>query len=591
MKSLNRSSVATGLLFLLALALMSPALFAGFMGDDFIHQALFKPGLPISLPDDASLFGLFSFMDADPGRNKELMNLGLLPWWTFPEMKYAFWRPLSELSHGLDYLLWPGNAVMMHAHSILWYFALCYLVYRLYRYFYQSLPSYLLLTGFALYLLDSSHGFALSWIANRNGLIAATFGMASILCYVKSHDQNILSLKLASIGLLGLALFSAEIGISTVGYFGAYALFIDKRNTIRSCLSVLPHILLVILWWILYKSLDFGAANAVGYYLDPVAAPLDFLATLAQRIVVLFGSQWGLIPAEVYGFSGTYKLLANVLVVIASVVVLLVIMILAPLLARSKRARFWLVGALFSALPVCAALPHDRLLLFIGVGAMGIFLELFNEANNRDPKPNLWQTLTNIQPGYRKVMLMVFLGLHLLISPLLLTLTAYSPKVWAKQIDMSPARLSGLEDLDKKQLVLFNVPIASSTSLSIWRFNQQLPIPERVWPISNHVSKLHLVRVADNALVVAKEGGFIQMEETGVRDLASQPFKQGDQVTLSGLNIEVLQVSKSGQPVSIKTTFNKSLDDEELVFMSWDVDAGEYEVIEMPTIGGAISLN
>ena len=576
-------------LFLFALVLISPALFAGFMGDDFIHVALFKSGLPVSPPDDASLYGLFSFMDANPERNRELMGLGLLPWWTFPDMKYAFWRPLSELTHGLDAALWSGNAFLMHAHNIVWYLILCALVLELYRHFHHRLPSKLLFAGFALYLLDASHGFTVSWIANRNGLIAATFGLASIYAYVKAHDENNLLLNVWSLICLALALLSAELGVSTIGYLGAYALFIDKRNLIRSCLSVLPHILVVAVWWVTYKQLGFGAANADAYYLDPVASPIEFLATLGQRLIVLFGSQWGLVPAEIYGFSGNSNGLAITVLLIALAVVVITLLTIFPAIRQSNKARFWLFGALFSSLPVCAALPHDRLLLFIGVGAMGVILALIECGLSQRSDDKLTTGLLAGTQGVRRLFLAGFYLFHLVISPLLLPLMAYSPKVWASQLDMTPAKLDKIPTPEHKQVALFNVPIGSSMALAIWRFNAGLPIPDAIWPITNVPTPMEILRKDDHRLIVTKEGGFVQDEEESVRAIDSQPFQVGDRIDLGELRIQVLEV-ENNRPMVIELLFNKSLRDRDLVFLVWDEEQEGYREIQVPEVGGVVRI-
>lgn len=576
-------------LFLVALILISPALFAGFMGDDFIHVALFKAGLPVSHPDDASIYGLFSFMDADPARNRELMNLGLLPWWTDPEMKYAFWRPLSELTHGLDAALWPGNAMLMHAQSIIWYLILCTLVLELYRHFHPGLPNKLLLAGFALYLLDASHGFTLSWIANRNGLIAATFGLASIYAYLKAHDDNNLLMNIWSLICLALALLSAELGVSTIGYLGAYALFIDKRNLIRSCLSVLPHILVVAIWWITYKQLGFGAANANAYYLDPVASPFEFLATLGQRLIVLFGSQWGLVPAEIYGFSGNHAGLELTVLLIALGVVLITLLVLMPALRINNKARFWLSGALFSAVPVCAALPHDRLLLFLGVGAMGAFLALMESFSATQPEQKLTSGLLANSKGAGRFLLAGFYVVHLVISPLLLPLTAYSPKIWSSQLDMAPARLGGISSPEHKQLVLFNVPIGSSMALTVWRFNAGLPLPDAMWPIANVATPMELTRVDDHRLILKKEDGFVQDEEESVREVESKPFRVGDTIDLDGLEVRVLEV-RNNRPVVIEMMFERPVSDPDLLFLQWDDESESYREVVLPETGGMVRI-
>ncbi|HAG97136.1 MAG TPA: hypothetical protein DCL78_23610, partial [Gammaproteobacteria bacterium] len=140
------------LIFLATFLLCIPALFTGFMGDDYLHYALLNADLPIAKPDDLSLFGLFSFINGDPERNRLLMDYSLIPWWTYSELKYAFWRPLSELSHWLDYQLWPNQPWLMHLHNIVWYMGALVLIAKLYQRFQPGEGAALL--ALFLYALD-----------------------------------------------------------------------------------------------------------------------------------------------------------------------------------------------------------------------------------------------------------------------------------------------------------------------------------------------------------------------------------------------------------------------------------------------------
>jgi hypothetical protein len=45
----------------------------------------------------------------------------LLPWWSDPTIHIDFARPLTALTHVLDYALWPGTPALRHLHSLLWF--------------------------------------------------------------------------------------------------------------------------------------------------------------------------------------------------------------------------------------------------------------------------------------------------------------------------------------------------------------------------------------------------------------------------------------------------------------------------------------
>ena len=69
--------------------------------------------------------------------------------------------------------------------------------------------------------------------------------------------------------------------------------------------------------------------------------------------------------------------LSNVFWWAAVVLIGLLIFAVAPLLKRDRLARFWAAGMIFATIPVCATLPMDRLLTFVGIGAFGLLAQFW----------------------------------------------------------------------------------------------------------------------------------------------------------------------------------------------------------------------
>lgn len=95
-------------LALLAVVLVIPSLRVGWVMDDHFLR-LTAVGPPRVSEVIGSPMDMFRFLDGDPERAGPRMDLGLLPWWTFKELKAAFWRPLTVLTHWLDFRLWPSS--------------------------------------------------------------------------------------------------------------------------------------------------------------------------------------------------------------------------------------------------------------------------------------------------------------------------------------------------------------------------------------------------------------------------------------------------------------------------------------------------
>ncbi len=556
-------------LFLLTTFLCLPALWAGYMGDDFIHHALLSANIPIDKPNDLSLFGLFSFINGDPERNRLLMDYSLLPWWTYSELKYAFWRPVSELFHWLDHRFWPNHAWLMHLHNIVWYLGILLVVNRLYQ---RSLIPAASVVALAIYALDSSHGFTLSWIANRNGLICVLFGLLSLKLYMDWREQENTLGALGSLMCLILGLLSAEMGISIFGYFIAYALFLDKRGPVKGLLATLPYFLVIVLWWAFYKVSGFGAANADSYYVDPAEHPMVFATKLMERFPVLMAGQWGIVPAEIYGFSG----ITNWGYVAVCALFLLLCFIPIVLIGWKKPSiRFWFTGMLFSVLPALTALPHDRLLMFTGVGAaaiMGDFLASLFVQKYRPAGKLLKKTVVGVAG-----LLFLF---HLVISPLLLPLISYSTKIWADFIPTGPTYFSDIDDIKTKQLVIFGPPIASALAIGPMRFHRQDPMPERLWTITSQPDPLTFERISPTTLKVSNPLGFMREQtEKAFRDTQKHPLQEGEQTQLSGLTISIHDLNADGIPTTLTLKFDHELSDDKLVFLQWSEPENRYSQI------------
>ena len=112
---------ATILFTLLAIVLALPSLWTGWQQDD-INMRYFLLGYPgLDGKPISPFFDIFTFLTGDTYRAKQLMDIGLVPWWTLEDMRLSFWRPLTAVTHWIDYSLWPNNAALMHIQSLIWF--------------------------------------------------------------------------------------------------------------------------------------------------------------------------------------------------------------------------------------------------------------------------------------------------------------------------------------------------------------------------------------------------------------------------------------------------------------------------------------
>ncbi|CBL47196.1 Hypothetical protein HDN1F_36130 [gamma proteobacterium HdN1] len=580
---------STFIIIALALLLLSPSLWVGYFADDYQHHALLSPEQPFPHTKDGSLFGLFSFINGDPARNLLLRDHSLMMWWGNSDLKFAFWRPVSEITHWIDHRLWRNSPALMHAQSLLWYAVLCWLVAQLYR---QRSSGNIVAIGAGLlaFALDNAHGFGVSWIASRNAVIAATFGMASLLAYMRWHDSGLRRFQWASLLAMALSLLSAEIGISTAAYLGAFALVLDRHGALRGLLRLAPHMLLTLAWWSLYKYLGFGASNADAYYIDPAHSPLAFLFKVAERLPVMLASQFGLVPAEVYGYA-TKPMPAYV--VLCMVYVSFVLYLFRHTLRAHPSSRFWLLGSLFALFPVLTALPANRNLLFVSIGGAILIGELFNQ----------WRLRLSRNVGFRQktgsLIVASFIAIHLLISPLLMPVMAYSPILWKQQMQLEATHLPEIDALEDKILLLSGTPLAAALALVPTRYAEGLPLPAQVWTLNTlqpgytH-DPVTLYRTNNEELIAYAPKGFIQGTETTLRAQSQRAFTIGQQIPFTGMTMEVAAINDAGQPtaLSLKLTPSQAA---RIRLLQWhksnNREESHYSVHTLPELGGTLVLS
>jgi len=548
-----------------------PALFSGWLGDDYIHYALLHPDINIPATQDWSLFGLFSWVDSAPDRTQFLIDMGVIPWWTYEGFRYQFWRPLAELSHWLDHALWRDLAFMMHMQSLAWYLGLGALLYRLYCQ--MKMPPIAAIAGLALFLWDSTHGLTLGWIANRNAIMASLFGVLCLLSFLNWRASGSYRAFIFSLAWLLCSLLSGEIGISTSAYLGAYALMLDKAGPKRALIALWPYALMCVGWWVLYKMGGFGAYHSDATYIDPSASPLVFLAKLGERIPVLLFAQFGLVPADVFGFNPDGMMAFSMVSLLFLAVLFLILL---PLLRRSALARFWALGCLFSVVPISSAIPADRNLLMVGIGASALLGLLFESVAAR-----------LVDSRFVRIGAYALFVAHLVISPLLMPLLSYSPQIWSKLMALDINQRMPVER-ESDRVLLFGLSMPISLATIPMRFAHKQTIPERLWMMSSDAMDFTIRRISENKVEIQSEKGMINEFEQSVRNLSREPLKVGQVVVTDGLRLEVKKLDGGGHPLLVELEFDQG-HMSDVVAVYWQGKA--FHRTELPEVGAALELN
>ena len=595
-------------LAVLTVIIMLPALNAGFIQDDLFHQAkLLEPSeLPerfydmrLSPPDSGTLPGVLRDMYAIVRTERDIKvfkNFGILPWWTAEDFRASNWRPLTALTHWLDYQLFPNSPALMHAHSLIWFAAVIFMVAVLYR----KLLGPVWIAGLAalLYTVDDSNYFPAMWIANRNLLLSLFFSILTLLMYHRWRQQKSVYAGVAVPFLLLLALLSTEAGIATFAYLFAYALIIDRGSWRRRALSLVPSFIVIVIWRIIYNALGYGARGG-GFIIDPGHEPLRYAWAVVKRAPVLLSGQWGWQPAEMFNLFSDYARRWNLLA--AAAFLLLILIVFVPLLRKSRVALFWFVGMILCILPICATSPMNRNLLFAAIGAFGLtalFLGGLFVKESWVPRSQLWRV-----PAW--ILCLTLIIIHIVLAG---AGRITAPRTWSFVFDTfySTIEVGSEPDLENKTTVVVNAPNPFLLlGLPVLRAYENKPLPERTRILAPGFVPLEITRTREKTLLLKAQTGHILSPETSREDFKPNfvyfydefnslfrpenlPFRAGEQVELSGMSVEVIDVDRKGQPTQVLFRFAVSLDDSSLSWLQWNWKKGgfgSYSRFNVPAVG------
>jgi hypothetical protein len=563
---------------LVAVALTLPSLRAGLFLDDYHAKLLMSDSdSPVRLLEHP--LDMFAFFTGGAERILELRDLGFVPWWTHEGIRGGFCRPLASATHWLDYVLWPDSPALMHAQSLLWYGALVAAVAILYRRFINAMW----VAGLAalMFAIDDAHGMPAGFICNRNALMATFFGVMAIMAHHRWRSSDWRAGAVLSMLFLSASLLSAEAGISTCGYLAAYALLMERAKWSRRFASLIPYAVVVVVWRISWSHLGYGLAN-VGGYIDPLSEPVRYMAAVSDRAPFLLLGQLAVPPAATWLFlepTGLRLLwrMACMFIVVAAILII-------PLLHRNRTARFWLVAMLLSVLPICAAWPDDRLLTFVGIGAMALaaqfFALLFGKAK---PRLILWRI-----PAL--LLAVIFVLSHLVIAPVALVVRSAYPVGPKQLVDKLLINRPFDTDVEDQDVVFVNPPVSFfiHASALTWA-GENWPVPRRLRVLTSSLFQPVSVHRPDtNTLVVRPSVGYYAWVLDGLWRTKRHPLRVGDKVELTGMTVEVTELTADGRPAEAAFRFSLPTEDESLRWLQYK--DGKYVPFDLPAVGQSTTL-
>jgi hypothetical protein len=563
---------------LAALLLVLPTVWMGFISDDFGHLLILE-----GQPNLGSPYDLFRFANGDPAALRPMVDRGPYPWWTLPELKLAFWRPLSSALAVLDHGLFGRDARGWHLHSIAWYLAMVALFGVLLRRF---LPGAIGALALFLFAIDGSHFMVAGWLANRNALVAAVpalFGLWMHLEWREARRPWALPLSLAglAVGLLG-----GETALGLFAYVLAYELLGAPGPLKERLRSIAPAALLGLGYLVLYKARGHGASGS-GSYMDPLGEPGRFLLGALVKLPVLLGGLVLEVPADIWLVGPSVHLPLVVLGLFGLGLLGVLVRAAWPSLTGDERrhSRWLFLGAALSLLPVLATFPSNRLLLVPGLGGLVAVAVVLVYA---------WRSRAR---GWRPRGVAVGAGVlaltHLVLAPLLwpvMVLAIRQANLQTQPVFQTLETELDYTRLPEQRVVVLPIPLPGfAMYLPMIQGTRGMPRPRAWWALSMSPEPHVLTRTGPNSLELSlTQGRFLTHELERVFRSPTYPLPQGARVELEGMTVTVLEADAEG-PKRLGFDFDVPLEDPSLVLLAWK--DGLLRRTTPPPVGERVALS
>ncbi len=618
--SIARSPYLPHILAIAAVIIMIPALFGGLFGDDMIQgltqrnradlpERVFETGLVSTNCGTLSgvvndLFGYLKY----PEQAQHAADYGVAPWWASLHWQAALWRPLTAFTHWVDYRVFPNTPWLMHLHNILWFAGIVFMVAIVYRMIGRAYGMQMGATsstanaaalGAFLFLVDKNTYFPVMYVANRGFFIALFFGLVSLYAHHQWRTTRRKWWACASVLCLFLAMLANEAGVSTMAFLIAYAVVLEptggkSRLSPRPLLSLVPAIVAVAVWRIIYVSQNCGVKNFEGY-IDPGYAPLLFLKNLLPRTTALLGGQLSGVTPEIYfGLNPAWRL---GLALFFLLFVLVCAYVFLPVIRQKAVARFWTTAMLLALVPAATVAPLSKNLGFVAVGAFGLIATFFVNFAQRHER--------EILPIFRKVICWAVV-IWLLLAH---TFGAVATRGVLGFITpyLGPSFDWGFEHLPDggdRNVVVVNDPGPVYALMPIYRAYRGGALPNSVKNLALGLTGLRITRSNENTLIVtAKSGSLLSVPNFGPAHVAyacktandflfnAMKWKNGDRVVRKGWTIEVVEATANGEPRSVAIRFDSPLESDNRLWLQfvWRPDY-DYVPFRLPKVGETVEV-
>ncbi|MBK6697739.1 MAG: hypothetical protein IPG50_36975 [Myxococcales bacterium] len=554
----------------LGIVLFYASLRTGFFLDDF-SQSLMVEGRFPALRGPTNLYDF-----VEPSSHALLAPRGLLPWWFHPDLQIRFFRPLASALLYADHRLFGHAPLPFHLHSLLWWVLAIFSVRGLLL---RSFSPRQAALATAIFALSPCHSLPLAWIANREALLAITFGTLGLSAHRSLLDGG----RFKHAALAALAFFFAllgggEYGLAFFGYVLA-SLVVRSASPKRRAAGIFAFLIPASVYMGARTALHYGAAGS-GFYADPLREPLTFLRSAPFRFVAQLSDGWLTIGSVSFQTTAERWGLVAIVLMAAMVVARPIRDALRSLPERQREeATRLLLGSLFALVPTLAVVPAMRLL---GASMVGIAL------TSAVVIERAWlprEGAAKLDPLASGAALLLGFA-QLVHGPGTSFLEARHHRAAAQDFADRVDVLAKAKDPKggRALVVVRGSPLVYFAPFAL----EVRGAPATSWTVLSQSGRVLLLRTGERSidLVTARTGALYPAGERNLYRDDTRPFKVGDVLPGPGIKVTVLEMNDIG-PWRIRVDFDENPEE-----MLWVADTYKEMVeIALPPIGKGLPID
>jgi hypothetical protein len=340
----------------------------------------------------------------------------------------------------------------------------------------------------------------------------------------------------------------------------AYAVWFERGAWRKRALSLAPYAGLIVIWAVLRHAGGYGSVGGFRGYMDPLHDPVRFLRLLPERVIMLTASQLAHWSADFYAFA---ELSLRPFVLGVGVLACAAVgWFMWPSLVEDRTSRFFVAGALLSALPLAGSVAGDRLLTLVGFG----LLPALADAMRRALDVNVAAFGQRIHP-LRSAGAVALALLHLVIDPLMLPGVSLATMLYSQRVDTIVDSIPALDGREERAVIVAEMPDSGLFNyVSSVRAVRGQP-DARLYTLFGAEWEARFERQSDRVLRVTSERGFFSRSWD---DRSPElPMTAGTRIELSELTIRVLAVTSDGRPTSVDFEFREPLGSDHYMWLTW----------------------